>query len=309
MKTSLLLSYILAPIFLSYAAAQENPYRLGSSWGKKSFSHENASELPKLIKKQAASMAKFLGGTAFYLGKFNGRHLMATNYHVLPSPMNCISFAYSEFAITNESFACKKFIASFPSIELSLYEIKVRPGQEEGLKKIGIKIRQDTRAKGLLYGLGYGLFGNPSPMRKHLLLSRDPYCTAFSKEVRLLGDPDELNPVPYKVWSQPIGCDFSHGDSGAAVLNEHGEFAGIFWTGAVPKPARAQDDTYLAELLLAQDSRQDSSQDSPIWKELSYMVPAYKIISVIGDFLLKHPEHKYFRELSLLVQKKLVQED
>lgn len=293
MKLYLISLFFLISSAPSLARSVENPYQIGSVWGRKAFTFETRDQLPAVIATQALSVAKFLGGSAFYLGEFNGRHIMATNYHVLPGALNCYSLSFADFVLLDQAFACKTFIASFSNIELSLFEIEVGQGREKHLEGIGLAFDPyvDSRE---LYGLGYGRQGNPHPTRKALLLSRDDFCLPFSDQVRFLKDPDEVNPVEYKVWSQPIGCDFSHGDSGAPVLNQSGEFAGIFWTGATPKSLSIQSDSFLRTLL--------EKPDELIWKELSYMVPVREVVRELNLFLEANPEHRHYELIREIIE-------
>ena len=218
---------------------------------------------------------------------------MATNYHVLPKAMNCGSIFRASFSLLKASFSCKKFILALPEIELSLFEIKVPAEKEAQLQGLEIELK-DSDASGKLFGLGHGAHLNPDPTRNTLLLSQDEHCKSFASRPKFINDPDTKNPVTYKVWSLPIGCDFSHGDSGAPVFNELGEFAGIFWTGAVPKASYIQNDTFLATL--------DEDDHPAIWSKLSYMVPVPKIRQVLENFLFANPIHPDFDVLDQLLK-------
>jgi hypothetical protein len=94
-----------------------------------------------------------------------------------------------------------------------------------------------------------------------------------------MGDPDDLNPGPNKVWSFANGCDVSHGDSGSAMFNRNtGEIVGLIWTGRIPKDASVQKSDYLREIL-------DENNSKEIWQQLSYAVPAEKIKDVLTQEL------------------------
>ncbi|MCO4756107.1 MAG: trypsin-like peptidase domain-containing protein [Bacteriovoracaceae bacterium] len=269
--------------------ANENPYQLGSAWSKLPITHETLNSLPENLRTSSLSTAKFLGGTSFYLGKFDGRHVMATNYHVLPSPLNCYGLNRAHFPIFNKSFSCKNFIAGIPQIDMTLFEIRVPQKDEQDLETLTFKFGDDTK-ESALYGLGFGGWGNP---KRQLLLSHDKNCKFFSKEIREMSDPDTINPVDYKVWSKAIGCDFSHGDSGAPIFNVEGEFLGIFWTGSAPKPQYLKNDAYLDQIM------KDGSE--VIWTELSYMSPASKIKESFQSLIESdHPAKRILEKILLI---------
>jgi hypothetical protein len=104
------------------------------------------------------------------------------------------------------------------------------------------------------------------------MANQDSDCYVFSQdsEYRLMGDPDEFNPGPYRAWSFATSCDVSHGDSGSAMVDrETGKVVGIIWTGRIPKKREIQSSSYLSRLF------QDHGEE--IWSELSYSVPAEKM--------------------------------
>jgi len=67
-------------------------------------------------------------GTAFYLGKINGRHLMASNRHLVPEP-DC-SGAYVSVVVPGlegRSFECEKVFGIWNDIDLTIFSIQVQP--------------------------------------------------------------------------------------------------------------------------------------------------------------------------------------
>ncbi len=280
-------------LFCSLAKAQdENPYQIGPEWGRKAFTHANLNDVPLSIKSQAMAVARFDGGTAFYLGKFDGKHLMATNHHVLPGALNCYSFNWVTFVLLDDFFSCKNFIVSFSDVELTLFELKIKPEEEEVLKGLGILLNRDPLESGQLYGVGYGFQNNP--LRKSLLISDDEHCKFFSDETRYISDPDTVHTADYQVWSRAVGCDFSHGDSGSPVFNRFGEIVGLNWTGGAPKPSKVQSAEYLAEL--------QEGQGEEIWKNLSYIVPVNKVRAQLESFSLQNPAHPYAQAIRELLR-------
>lgn len=280
--------FILAALGLLLLTAKSfaNPYQIGPAWGKKAYTRENRHKIAPHLKRAAWGSARFLGGSAFYLGKHAGKHVMATNYHVLPGPLNCHSISYADFPLIDVAASCQKVLVSLSRVELSLFTIKVSANEEEKLSDLGLSFSNTAPKPRELYGLGYGRQGNPSPVRDALLISHDSHCRPFAEKERLIRDPDGRNPVDYRVWSLPIGCDFSHGDSGAAVVDERGDLAGIFWTGGMPKTSKIKSARFLDYLL-------EDPQANETWEQLSYMVPLRRLRSALAKLLENEPGHPH----------------
>ena len=58
-------------------------YQVGSEWGKKPLSREGLKAYPASFKKAALATLRVGGATGFYIGEYNGYHLVATNHHVI----------------------------------------------------------------------------------------------------------------------------------------------------------------------------------------------------------------------------------
>lgn len=289
---NVILFTVLIVLFCSLAKAQDNPYQIGPEWGRKAFTHENVNEVPSAISAQVKAVARFGGGTAFYLGKFDEKHLMATNHHVLPNALNCYSFNWVKFILLDEYFSCKNFVLTSSDVEITIFELKVKPEDEAVLNGLGIALSRSAVDTEQLYGAGYGFQNNP--MRSSLLVSDDQHCKFFSEETRFITDPDTINTADYQVWSRPVGCDFSHGDSGSPVFNDYGELVGLNWTGGAPKPSKVLSSDYLNEI--------EATQDSEIWENLSYIVPTKNIRSHLESFINERPAHPYARAIRELLR-------
>lgn len=243
-------------------------YRIGDEWGKVPFSAEH-SNVP-LFLKMAKATARIGGGTGFYLGKFANLHLVATNHHVCPRAVMCLN-SQSDFVLLKKKYRISKFFGSWPEIDLALFAIEVRTEDEPLLAAVSSPFDfSNSLYRGQpLVTIGFGTGGNPA---RQLMLNADSDCVVFSdeNEFRLMADPDDLNPGPYKAWSFANGCDVSHGDSGSAMMDrETGQVVGIIWTGRIPKNPSVQASSYLSQLLKAPSEE--------IWQELSYGVPAMAI--------------------------------
>lgn len=250
------------------AARSAKDYQLGDEWGKKPVTAASAAAAGPVFERAAKATARYGGATAFYLGFFNGHHLMATNHHVAEG-MGC--GARADFPLLGKSFPCERIYGDWKEIDLAVFSIRVAPGDEAALSGVGGNFAFDAAIYPgqRLLTIGFGVAGNPGRV---MMASRDSDCRTFSGrgDFRKMADPDDFNPGPDKVWSFANGCDISHGDSGSAYVDlETGEVVGIVWTGRIPKSPQVGSSRYLAEMQRAQGAE--------IWTELSYTVPAARI--------------------------------
>jgi hypothetical protein len=259
--------------FLRFATSNTDTYRIGDEWGKIPYSAKDAAD-PE-ISKMAKATARVGGGTGFYIGLYNGRYVVATNHHVCPSAGDCMGVA-ARFTTLGKAFKINRFYGTWPEVDLALFSVDVPTVADQALlDSVASPFDFDNQLKRgqELATIGYGVGGNPN---RALVVNQDSDCVVFSDsgEFRLMADPDDLNPGPYKAWSFANGCDVSHGDSGSAMIDRNtGAVVGIIWTGRIPKSEKVQQSDFLANLL--------KSPTEDVWKELSYAVPAAKI----GEFL------------------------
>ena len=259
------------------AASSTDQYRLGSEWGKVKVTDEIMSRETWAFQRAALATARVGGGTGFYLGKFNGLHLVATNYHVCGSAWECLNQS-ARFPLLNLKLKMNKFLGSWSDVDLAILAISVKTdAEEQALEQIAgnFAFRAELYPGQELITIGFGVAGNSSGA---LMAGQDSDCKVFSgrNEFRKMNDPDALNPGDYASWSFANGCDVSHGDSGSAMVDRRtGDVVGIIWTGKIPKAGRVQDSSYLSDLL--------AHPDEAIWTELSYAVPAPKIAEKLGE--------------------------
>jgi len=244
-------------------------YQLGDSWGKAPVTAASAAAGSPVFRRAAEATARFGGATAFYLGFFNGRHMMATNHHVMGG-RGC-SGRRADFTLLGKAFPCEKVYAERAEIDLALFSIRVAPGDEASLAGVGgnFAFDADIYPGQELLTIGFGVAGNPGRV---MMASQDSDCRTFSGrgDFRMMADPDDFNPGPDRVWSFANGCDISHGDSGSAYVDRAtGEVVGIVWTGRIPKSPQVASSRYLTELQRAQGAE--------TWTELSYTVPAARV--------------------------------
>ena len=286
MKTTILISFLQLVLFTSAHAISpversfiqddnRETYRLGDEFGKHPLTAKEM-DIP-VVARAAGATAKVGGGTGFYLGKFNGYHVMATNHHVMPNPGTCSGMVV-QFPVLHIAFPCVRYLGTWSDIDLTLFAIKVEnPQQEAVLARFAgnFDFKNNLVQGQYLMTMGFGIAGNPN---NRMMINYDSDCKVFSaaNDYRYIADPDGINPGDYKVWSFANACDISHGDSGSAMLDRvKGKVVGIIWTGAFPKTKEAQNSKMLDQML--------KTNSGAIWSQLSYGVPA----KVIGAYLVK----------------------
>ena len=272
-------------------------YRLGDEWGKKRVTDEVLLKASKAFNRAAKATAILpIGGTGFYIGKFNGIHVLATNHHVCEDERACVGDD-AEFRLLNKRYTMTKLFASMPDIDLALLAIEVPVEDEKELLKIAknFSFKKDITKGQELITIGFGVGGNP---QNYMMSNQDSDCKVFSDsgEYRHMADPDEFNPAPYKAWSFAHACDISHGDSGSAMVDrKSGEVVGIVWTGRIPKSKVVQSSFNLESIF---------KKSSPaIWEELSYAVPARKI----GEHLKELSQDSQLEDGTKLLFKAIIQ--
>lgn len=261
--------------FINQAQDNRETYRIGDIFGKHQLTNQEMN-IPVLAR-AAAATARVGGGTGFYIGKFNGFHMVATNHHVLPTPNTCGNLRV-QFPVIRKQFGCQKYFGTWSDIDLSLIAIKVTEQDEALMAKVArnFDFKNNLTQGQLLMTIGFGIAGNEDG--RNIMINYDDDCKVFSatNDYRYIADPDNINPGDYKVWSFANGCDISHGDSGSAMVDRKtGNVVGVIWTGAFPKTPESQNSKMLAQML--------KTNSGAIWTSLSYGVPS----KVIGAYLAK----------------------
>lgn len=244
-------------------------YQIGEEWGKKPVTNDDLKSDPYFRRMALATAKISRGATAFYLGEFNGKFVMATNHHVCPALSYCRGTIH--FPILNITTSITEFYGSWPEVDLSLFAVAVNSTEAAALNAVAspFAFNKNVYHGELLVTIGFGIAENPNGV---MMGNRDSDCKVYSADAdyRLMGDPDALNPSTYQAWSFANGCDVSHGDSGSAMIDRvTGEVVGIIWTGRIPKNPQVQNKDYLEELF--------SSPNEDVWQQLSYSVPAVHI--------------------------------
>ncbi len=272
-----------------------NDYRIGDEWGKKLISSDDLRN--PIFARAARATVQVRSATGFYLGKFNGTHIVATNHHVCTNTTACNGVTLT-FPLLRLQAKVSKTLGSWPEIDLALLALAPIPqSTEQTLLPIAknFDFTASLYPGQLLLTIGFGVADN---WLQQMVANQDNDCKVFSQanDFRLMGDPDSLNPSNYRAWSFSSGCDVSHGDSGSAMVDRsNGKPIGIIWTGKIPKSSKIQKSTYLNEML--------KNPSEEIWTELSYAVPAMKIKEVITDLVARGSFDKTTAELLMEIVK------
>lgn len=308
-------SLMIISLFLvaTSSLASETQLSVGSTFGRSFFSAQEKSKIPSHLLRAARSAAVFDKASAFYIGEFEGRHLVATNAHTfmtndeewdvedyLNKPVESCKifpgFAESEarevgFGLIQRYFSCKVLIGIWPEIDFAIFEIENKDNFTFSNMGLDISSKQHISFGQPLAMFSYSPYNNPGYINIDLpdtevqvgfdlAYTQDEHCRSFinQSEATLLYDNEEkLNGV----WSFPIGCDIAPGDSGSPVVDEKtGLFSGIIWAGAEVRDIKAYDDKYLSSVLSGDVSLEET--DSFVWTQLNYAVPAHKILDVIS---------------------------
>lgn len=284
----------VSTLFERFLFAGVLDYQIGDEWGKKVIDPDRRPETDPVYFRAVHGTAYFNSATAFYLGRFAGQHVMATNHHVLGSDWECDGRS-ANFTVRKKRHRCKELIGSWPEVDLALFTLEGNAEADRDLLGVGRNFDFfNIVSKDLpLLTAGFGIAGNAS---RQMVINENGDCRVISgdNEFRLLADPDRYNPATYKAWSFATGCSVSHGDSGSAVLSRmDGRVVGIVWTGAIPKEERIQRSSYLAEI--------QSRRDEEVWSLLTYVVPAKKIAerlrSALSNGELNARQQSIVREL------------
>ncbi len=262
-------------------AVNDCVYRVGDEWGKKVLAWRDLRnkklQFVEVLRRTAKATAKVAKGTGFYLGQFNGFHLIATNYHVHrrlvtePEVYKEIEFPFLEL-----SFNFGQIFGAWLEIDLALFAINVESKSDlKELQSVAKNFSFEypiTRNQKLLT-VGFGRAKNHY---SDMVGAWDSDSKVFSgdNEFKIKYGLDE-NGKKVGTWAFAVGCDASDGDSGSPVVTrDTGDIIGILW-GVAPRTPIAQSSQSLDNMI---------NENSPaIWKELNYAVPAAKI----KEFLLE----------------------
>lgn len=239
-----------------------NEYQIGAEWNRTPLSseHWSTNQVFRLYRLYQSDV-----GVGVYLGAFKGKHLMLTVNHNFPDLEQCDedinfivykkteSFYYYCNQIIHRFIENDALIFSFTSdnlIALSHLE-PVLLNKQNLTPKDQLKLITARR-------------DNIVNFQTQHYSDRGKDCRILSPEIKFLADLDETSKTTTQSWSQSVGCDGMHGDSGAPIYNSANEITGLLWTGKHPKDEKS--------------SFINPSEPRLIWENYNYMVPTVKII-------------------------------
>ena len=190
-------------------------YRMGDEWGKKVLGRSNLRnkklKFVEELRRTAKATAKVAKGTGFYLGQFNGFHLLATNYHVHMRLVNePEDYKEIEFPFLDLSFNFGRTFGAWLEIDLALFAINVESKWDRKiLQSVARNFSFDypiTRNQKLLT-VGFGRAKNHY---SEMVGTWDSDCKVFSgdNEFKIKYGLDKKG-----TWAFAVGCDASDGDS------------------------------------------------------------------------------------------------
>jgi hypothetical protein len=268
---------------LSSVAAIKD-YQIGPEWGKRATTRDGLSQETAVVQRASKATVRvrlmFGGATGFVLGERGGKILFATNHHVIEDQGSCDGAKITFEMLDLPEYQCDEVVTTSTDLDLTIFTVKgIADSERAAVLAVAKSFTTQPPKKGAgIVTVGYGVAGNPG--QRSLMIGMDADCKVYSPdgETRYMADPDTYNPGPYKTWMFATGCDVSHGDSGSAMVDRTtGEVVGIISTGKIPKNPVVREAAFLTRIF-------DESAEE-VWQELSYAVPASKILEVVGDSL------------------------
>lgn len=258
--------------------AQADYYQIGTNWDKRELRSEDLPQASTTLRKAAKALGRMGGSTSFYIGKFNGKHLMMNNNH--DHPQGCTDDLVTFPFLGGRQARCLPMVGTWEQIDTTLFPIEVSPELEAALEGNALIWDRsgEVRAGQTLTTLGYGHHRNE---QLKPVYDEGPDCMVLSptNDFRLKADPDPRYSDSFAVWSFAHGCEASQGDSGSAILDRvTGKVLGILWGTSLDKQPLVQSTAFLFSLL------QQPSEF--VWRQqLNYAVAAPKLFEVMARSL------------------------
>jgi hypothetical protein len=218
----------------------------------------------------------FSSGSGFYLGQYEGEHLIGTSAHIFKKIPSCsILPVVVTFSLANEKYYCAKVVGAWREIDFAIITLKKKSkrGEDEtdkfleSINPLQFAFDTQIRKGEALFTGGHGKHNNPN---SKLTINSDSDCMIYSQtgEEKKLSDPRQRSSL--SVPSFAIGCDISSGDSGGpAIARNTGLVHGVIWSTKTPKPVRFRSRTFLTDLW--------QTNNAEIWEHMAYAVSARSI--------------------------------
>lgn len=264
---------------------EQTDFQIGASWSAQGLNTQVVTDINNFVISRGASSSVlirtiFAKGSGLYLGRFNDKHIVATNAHVLKNIPSCaVTPVVIQFKLLNAAYTCEKVIGIWRDVDFAIIALRTQRGSEALLNTLNppkIAFNRPLIKNTLVYSFGHGSYQNSSD---GLTLKADDDCRIYSQDntLRRLSDPNQNG--SRKIPSFAIGCDISPGDSGSPIMDrQSGDVYGFVWSTQTPKPITVKSSVYMERL------RAENTGD--VWKNLAYAIPA----SAIRDELLRWSE-------------------
>ena len=258
-------------------------FQIGDQWNRESVVPENLNSIEKkvyknvavggLVKKKGVKDGKLqlvMGslGSGFLVALDEGRwaimtarHVFKENSEALPEEEACLKMNWHFPSGQKISFHGKRWIPLSKELDSSLCELDVKEAPKGFFEERGgLELEKGPLKQNRpLLTMGFGL--HKSPRSGKISMERSQDCRLFST-------------IPQKrdgKWSLPTGCDVSSADSGSPMVDaQTGRVVGVVW-----------GTTQIKKIISSKELRESSQEiylSENLWKELSMIVPASKIL-------------------------------
>ncbi len=274
-----------------------NQYQIGSSWDRfvidQSLLDQKANKSLSVLSQATARYRSIDGaGTVFYIGKHNGKYLVATNKHVVTEkimgPLSTVCSPVKDYFVqfgkiifnpsfekTESDIQCVGVVGMWDTIDFAILEIKDFSDSKylDGLIPMKFSTLHRVVRGTEFISVGYGVFNNANNLDQKGILGSA--CRLFSEDSKTTSDLNNQ----ISTWSIATNCDASPGDSGSALADMKipGVVYGVIWaagSGSVDKT----DDEYIEKIF-------QNPQDPQIWEILSSAVTSNKILEALDTWL------------------------
>ncbi len=267
---------ILFLLLQSFAQAQSIVrVQVGQTWDRKPAVSIYKQSVAVLLQKSHGQ--DFYRGSAFYIGKHFGKHVVITNQHLLRYRCSKTFFVFSEYNNQIKKFRCKKILNSWGpevGLDLALVELNIKEEDNDFFNGKALKIDWNWLPSAGQRFRSIGAARRDAHMsmaRFYLTEESSRWCRLFSKEREFV----EISSIQLR-YAFVTGCDASHGDSGSPIFDyASGYVVGIL--SAISEVSKLQSDEDLDEIMGS-----DLDQLIPYF---SYALALSPIKSILGRYI------------------------